>query len=491
VVVMCQTASRFLQEIYKVPEPKIALIPHGIPDVPFVDPAFHKDQFGLAGRKVMLTFGLLSPGKGIETAIKALPAVVERHPDVVYVVLGAIHPHIFRREGNTYLASLELLAKRLGVQEHVVFCNRYVTLEELCGYLGASDMYVTPYVNRAQIVSGTLAYAMGAGKAVISTPYWHAEEMLAEERGILFPFGNAEALAEAANGLLDDPLRLNRMRKRAYMYCRPMVWREVGRQYLRLAEAVLEDRRRRPRPVFHLRAKRAEMNVLPEVSMAHLRTLTDDTGVMQHAVYAVPDRNHGYCTDDNSRALLAVVDYYDMTQDETVLPMANRYMSFLHHAFDPKSRRFRNFLSYDRQWVVREGGEDVHGRAIWALGRVVSHAGNDATLTFASRLFASALESAESLKSPRAWAFALVGIHAYLERFSGDAFARRTRAVLAKRLGDLFARNASADWPWCEDVVTYDNGKLPHALILSGQWLPDARLLDQGLKARSGSSVSR
>ena len=482
-VLMTHMAVRMLVDIYEVPAAKVTMIPHGIPDVPFVDPSFNKDQFGLEGRSVLMTFGLLSPGKGIEVGIRALPAIVKRHPDAVYLILGAIHPHVHKRDGNAYLHSLERLAEKNGVRDHVIFHTRYVSLEELCGYLAATDIYLTPYPHKAQIVSGTLAYAMGAGKAVLSTPYWHAEEMLADGRGGLFPFGEVDTLARMACEWLDDPLTRNAVRKRAYMYCRHMVWNKVAGQYLSLGEQIVEERRQRPRPSFYFRSKRPRAAMLPEINIQHLRTLTDDTGILQHAIYAVPDRTHGYCTDDNARALLAAVLYYDWSKDEAILPYVNVYLSFLHHAFNRDEKRFRNFLSYDRHWLEEVGSEDVHGRSIWALGLAVSHATHDAMLSFASRLFASAVETVGALRSPRAWAFSIVGIHAYLERFGGDTSARRIRAELAGRLFELFRENSSEDWPWCEDVVTYDNAKLPHALILSGQWLPDPEMLAQGIKS--------
>ncbi len=479
--VMSQGAMDILRSVYSVPAAMIAVIPHGIPDVPFVDPTFYKDQFGLEGRRVLLTFGLISPGKGIETAISALPEIVKDHPEVVYVILGATHPNIVKREGQAYLASLERLAEKLGVRENVVFHNRYVTLEELCGYLGACDVYVMPYLGKSQIVSGTLAYAMGTGKAVVSTPFAYAQEMLADGRGGLFPFGDAGALARQVKEFLGDRIAANAIRKKAYMYCRPMVWKEVGYRYIQLAGEILLDRAEAPRPALRQRPPMPQVGTLQDINVSHLLTLTDETGLMQHATYAVPDRTHGYCTDDNARALVAAIMYADLTNDDSLSRATNTYMSFLHHAFDPATRRFRNFMTYNRHWVSEPGAEDVHGRAMWALGQVVALAPNDAILSFSSRLFFSGLEMLESFTSPRAWAFALVGIHSYLERFSGDAYARRIRASLASRLYDLFRRNVGDDWPWCEDTTTYDNAKLPHALILSGKWLQDDAMLAQGL----------
>jgi glycosyltransferase involved in cell wall biosynthesis len=482
-VVMSRYGESILRDVYGVETCKIAHVPHGIPDVPFVDPNFHKDQFGLEGRTVMLTFGLLSPNKGIETAIRAMPQIIKRHRDVVYVVLGATHPHILKRHGSEYRDSLERLVDQLGVRDHVAFHNRFVTLEELCGYIGAADIYITPYLSKAQIVSGTLAYALGAGKATISTPYWYAEEMLSDDKGRLFPFGDSEELARTVNHLLEDDTSRNAIRKKAYLACRPMVWQEVARSYLHLAGDVLRRQAEHPRPVFYFRARTEPNASLPEPSLAHIRRMTDPTGIYQHAIYAVPDWRHGYCTDDNSRALAAALMHYDLHGDDSVLPLADSYLAFLHYAFNHESRRFRNFMSFDRRWLDEVGSEDVHGRALWALGLATALAPNDALLSFSTRLFNEGLETATSFDAPRAWAFSLVGIHAYLRRFQGDTSARRIREVLAGRLYALFQENATAEWPWCEDLVTYANAKLPHALILCGRSLSNEEMLQQGLRS--------
>jgi glycosyltransferase involved in cell wall biosynthesis len=482
-VVMCDKARDILENYHDVPSEKIAVIPHGIPDVSFVDPSFHKDQFGLEGRTVLMTFGLLSPSKGLEVAIRALPEIVKKHPDVVYVILGTIHPNIFKREGNAYLVSLEQLADRLGVRDNIVFANRFVTQDELCRYLGAADVYVIPYPNKAQITSGTLANAMGTGKAVVSTPFWHAVELLADDRGRFFDFGDSNGLACEVNKLLDDPSLRNDVRKRAYLSSRKMVWNQVARSYLQLGADVLAERRENPRPVSHFQLRSSEHDVLPEINLKHLFALTDDTGIFQHAIYAVPDRFHGYCVDDNSRALIAAVNYYAMQQDEAMLPLVNRYISFLHNAFDPQTGRFRNFMSYDRKWLDDIGSDDVQGRSLWALGTLVPLAPNEALLSFASRLFCQALPAVENLPSPRAWALTLLGIHAYLKRFTGDVSVRRVADLLAQRLFDLFQENKTEDWPWFEDILTYDNAHMPQALILAGVSLDRPDMLRQGIES--------
>ena len=483
-VVMSQRAVDILTSVYKTPRNKISVIPHGIPDMPFADSSAFKPRFGLEGRKVLMTFGLLSPGKGIETVIRALPMIVREQKDVIYAVVGAIHPHVLKREGNSYLIHLERLAEKLNVREHLVFHNRYVSKEELCGYLGAADIYITPYPNKDQITSGTLAYAMGAGKAVISTPFLHAEEMLADGRGRLFPFNDSEVLAATVLDLFRDRAALNALGKKAYSHSRSMTWNEVGLEYRRVASEVLQERQNNPRIVQLFDRDTERISALPDLKLDHFRTLTDDTGIIQHAVYTVPNRLHGYCTDDNARALVVALLYWELTQDDSILPLADRYLSFLHSAYDSDKRHFRNFLSYDRRWKDEtELHHDVLGRSLWALGVAVAVAPSEGTVALASRMFSAALGTMENNDSPRACAFALVGVHAYLKRFSGDSYVRRIRELLARRLYAQFLTNETPEWPWCEDTVTYVNGKLPHALILSGQWLPDPAMADQGLRS--------
>jgi glycosyltransferase involved in cell wall biosynthesis len=481
-IVMCETAREMLENIHQVPSQKIAVIPHGVPDVPFVDSIFHKDQFGLEGRTVLMTFGLLSPGKGLEVVIRSLPEIVKHHPEAVYVILGAIHPNVFKREGNAYLVSLEQLADKLGVRDHVIFFNRFVSQEELCRYLGAVDIYITPYPNKMQITSGTLAYAIGMGKAVVSTPYWYAEEMLSNDRGRLFTFGDSGQLAHIVCELLDDSNMRDSIRKRAYIEGRNMIWPEVAKRYLALGSEIMAERENTPKPVSLFKPQNHDTEVLPLVNLKHLFAMTDDTGILQHAIYAVPDRFYGYCVDDNSRALIVAIRHYDMTKDETIFPLINKYLSFIYYAFDTEIRRFKNMLTYDRHWVDDGGSDDVQGRALWSLGETVSLAPNDAVLSFASRLFCHAINSMEPISSPRAWAFAILGCESYLKRFSGDAHVRRIRNLLANRLLELFKNNGSTDWPWCENIITYDNARLTQALILAGQSLEETEMIDKGIQ---------
>ncbi len=483
-VVMSHKAKDLLREVYGVPEEKIVFIPHGIPDVPFVDPNFYKDQFGVEGRKVILTFGLVSPGKGIEHMIDALPAIVREFPETTYIVLGATHPHVKQAQGEAYRHSLYRRARDQGVEENLVFHNRFVTLQELCEFLGAADLYVTPYLNKEQIVSGTLAYALGTGKATISTPYWYAEEMLADGRGRLVPFNDPEALAREVVHLLDNEVERHAMRKRAYTFCREMVWKEVARKFLQLFKEVKEEREHRPRAVFQASTLQANPLEVPKPRLDHLRRLTDEVGILQHAKYIVADRDHGYCTDDNARALIAALMAQDLLSDDSGLDeLACTYLAFLLHAFNEANGRFRNFMSYDRRWLEEQGSEDSHGRAVWALGMAVALSRSPSLTAVALNLFEKALPAMHGFEYPRTCAFGLIGIHAYLRRFSGDREIKRLCKELGERIFNMYQAKASEEWPWIEDVVTYGNGKIPHALLLSGQWLQRDEMVQAGLRS--------
>ena len=485
-VVMSRKAADFLKDIYAVPEEKIAFIHHGIPDTPFIDSSFNKDKFGVEGKKVLLTFGLLSPNKGIENVLQALPAVIKKHPDVVYIILGATHPHVLEAHGDAYRIMLQQIVRRLDIGEQVVFQNRFVELKELCEFLGIADIYLTPYPDEAQITSGTLAYAMGTGKAVISTPYWYATEMLADDRGRIVPFHDPGALAEQIIELLDNDVERHAMRKKAYLFSRDAVWKEVSRKYLRLFSEVRQIRTRNPRPRHSYvdSIKAITKFELPDIKLDHLKAFTDDTGILQHANHTIPDRTHGYCTDDNARALQAAAmgQRYLPIDGRSLDALSGHYLGFLLYAYNEKIGRFRNFMTYSRQWMEEIGSEDAHGRALWCLGKAVAFLENPGHLAMSTTLFNRALPAAEDFHSPRAVAFSLVGMHAYLDKFSGDSDVRRIRKVLADRLFDQFASLATEHWPWLENALNYANGKLPHALLLSGQGMQRSDMIDMGLK---------
>ena len=484
-VTISHCGARFLREVYGVFPDKISMIPHGIPDVPFIDPNFYKDRFGVEGKLVILTFGLLSPNKGIEYVIEAMPEIIKRFDNVIFMVLGATHPHVLRSEGETYRLSLERLAREKGVDQNVRFFNRFVSLEELIEFIGAADIYITPYNERSQISSGTLAYALGAGKAVISTPYWYAEELLAEGRGCLVPFRNAEAIAERVIALLENESERHAMRKRAYLFGRDMVWPAVARQYMTCFHEAREQRGRRPRRIAKIRPEERGLFELPALNLSHLKAMTDATGILQHAVFTVPNYDEGYATDDNARALIAAIMLEQVADPAAVqaTELAPRYLAFLWHAYNPEHGRFRNFLAYDRCWREECGSEDSHGRALWAVGTVIGRSNQAGLVGVANRLFTQALPSVEHFTSPRAWAYTLIAIHEYLRRFLGDSGVQKMREMLARRLMGLYERQSSSDWLWFEDRLTYSNASLPHALLLSGHGLGLSDMFTAGLRS--------
>lgn len=483
-VVMAERARGMLTSLYGVEDSKISVIPHGIPDTGFTDPSFYKDQFEVSGRPVMLTFGLLSPNKGIEHVIRALPEIVRAHPRLVYIVLGATHPNLLREEGENYRLQLERMARSLGIEKNIRFVNRYVSNEELREYIGAADIYITPYLNEAQITSGTLSYCFGAGKAVVSTPYWHATELLSDGAGVLVPFRDSAAIAREVGTLLSDEARLNGMRKQAYLAGRPMVWPAVAAAYSDVFAGANEHyevhRRRQP----HNGAFFGEHSHLPPWRFDHILRMTDSAGIFQHAIFTVPWFDHGYCADDNARALLLSVLLEGLDECPPEIRLARgAYAAFLQHAFVRESGRFRNFMSFDRKWLERHGSEDSHGRALWALGAVVGRTRSEGLRAWAAPLFDEALPAVELFTSPRAWAFTILGLHEYLRTLEGDLLAARMREVLAVRLFDLWKRTAAPDWPWFEDIVAYDNPRMSHALILSGRWTGRAEMLGAGLQS--------
>lgn len=483
VVVMSERGGTVLQEIYDVTADKIDMIPHGIPDLPFVDPSFHKDLFGVEGKLVLLSFGLLSANKGIEHVIAALPSVLDRYPNVVYMIIGATHPHVKRIEGESYRLSLQLLAQELGVEAHVIFYNRFVSLEELIEFIGAADIYITPYLNSAQSTSGVLAYTLGAGKAVISTPYLYAEEMLADDRGVLVPFRDPVALGEQVIDLLDNESKRHAMRKRAYIFGRDMVWPMVARRYMQCFVRAQSERRHFKSPGFIVLALDKRPHELPPLKLDHLRHMTDETGMLQHAIFTVPNYHEGYTTDDNARALMVSTLLDEVGRGEA-FDLASRYLAFVWYAFNPATGRFRNFMDYQHRWLEDNcGSDDSQGRTLLALGTVLGRFTTHALHSMAGSMFEQALPAVRETTSPRAWAFALIGIHEYLRKFSGDRIASQSREELAGRLLGLYEQQRTDSWHWYEEGLTYCNAALPHALLLSGHMMSNSAMIDVGLES--------
>ncbi len=480
-VVMSTHGALLLRDVYGVPEDRIDVIPHGIPDMS--SGRCNKDQLGLEGRSVILTFGLLSPDKGIEHVIEALPTILARHPNTVYVVLGATHPHVKEQHGETYRLMLERRAQALGVASGVIFHDRFVSQRELIEFLSAADIYVTPYLNPEQITSGTLAYALGAGKAIVSTPYRYARELLVDGRGVLVPCGDPHAIATAVVGLLDDGAKRLALGERAAAHGHDMAWPVVARRHVETIERARAEHGVRLRTVFQAKTLAMRPAELPEINLAHLSVMSDHTGLLQHATFSVPRYDEGYSLDDNARALLlmALVEEGGTDDVNAVRTLAARYLGFVSHGFNRTRGRFRNFMSYSRQWLEEYGSEDSHGRALWALGTLVGRSSDRGKRSLAWELFHAALPAVVTFTSPRAWAFALLGIDEYLCAFQGDRDVQFVRKKLALWLLDLFRRTSDPDWPWFEEVVSYSNARLSQALILSGARMEHADMLASGL----------
>jgi glycosyltransferase involved in cell wall biosynthesis len=485
-VVMARKGAEILRETYGVPDTKVDIISHGIPDMPFDDPSLYKAQLGVEGHIVLLTFGLIGPGKGIEYAIEALPEIMKRHPNVVYLVLGATHPHLVAREGESYRLGLERLAEDRGVKEHVIFYNRFVSLDDLKEFIGATDIYVTPYLNEAQITSGTLAYVFGAGKAVVSTPYWHAQELLADGRGILVPFRDPHAIAEGVRAFLDDPARLQETREKAYQIGREMIWPAVAQRYIESFQRARTERRAAPRSAFAGWTLASRPYNLPPLRLDHIVRMSDGTGIIQHATFNVPNFNEGYCTDDNARAFILcnlLDELGGRRPSENLDRLATSYLAFLSAAMNRETGRFRNFMSHGRQWLEASGSEDSHARALWAAGTGAGRSRNEGHRKLSAHLFERGLSMVESFSSPRAWAFALLGIHEYLRPLPGHSSVKALREVLTLKLIGLWKNCATENWPWFESSATYENARLCQALLLSGQWMPHAEALEIGLRS--------
>lgn len=483
IVVMARKGKELLRAVHGVPAGKIDIIPHGIPDFPFLETAPAKAKLGFSGKSVILTFGLLSPSKGIETVIDAMPEIIRSCPDAIYVVLGATHPNLVREQGEAYRDSLVARAAKLGVHDHVVFINQFVDQPTLLDYISMCDVYVTPYLNEAQMTSGTLAYSFGLGKAVVSTPYWHAEELLADGLGVVVPFGNAHAVGVEIASLLTDDDRRDTIRRRAYAASRSMVWSQIAKRYIAVFETAKEIHSVNRTPRVAQVVAVPTTRVLPEVRTSHFLSMCDSTGLMQHAVHGIPDRAHGYCVDDNARALMLSCALESQTNTRLPEPLTTRFAAFVQHAWNPDTRRFRNFMSYDRRWLEDQGSEDSHGRTLWALGTCAGTDGDSSRRQWATDLFHAALPTVEGFTSPRAWAFALLGLDAISSHEIVHSEAERLRGLLADRLLAALCAVETDDWVWFEESLAYDNARLPQALIATGLAIGNRPLIDAGLRS--------
>ena len=483
IIVMANKGRELLRSVYHVPDEKIEVIAHGIPDFPFVEPDAAKARLGFSGRSVILTFGLLSPSKGIEVMIDAMPAIMRRRPDAVYVVLGATHPNLVRDQGEAYRESLMARVQKLGIENNVVFLDQFVDHATLLEFISMCDVYVTPYLNEAQMTSGTLAYSFGLGKPVVSTPYWHARELLADGLGVLVSFGHAAGTGDAIAQLLTDDPRRQAMRKRAYEASRPMTWERTAGRYM----AAFENARQGHWLKVIARAKPDTVAphgpAVPAMQTGHFLSMCDDTGLFQHAVHSVPDRSHGYCVDDNARALLLACALNEPGEQPLANVLTARFAAFVQHAWNPDTGRFRNFMGFNRIWLEDKGSEDSHGRTLWALGECARKDASPSRRRWATALFAQALPAAKNFLSPRASAFTLLGLDAYCTAVPDDRHAREIRHILADRLMSGLKSVETPDWLWFEESLAYDNARLPQALIVTGMATQTPGYVDAGLRS--------
>lgn len=470
-----------LTSVYGIPESKCVHIHHGVHEIGDLDVDGLKKKLGVSNKRVLLTFGLLSKNKSIEVVIQALPEVVKKHPDIVYIVLGATHPHVIKQEGEDYRHSLIRLVKKLGLENNVLFINRFVSNEELFGYLKMCDIYVIPYLGERQISSGTLIYTMGAAKPIISTPFWYAEEMLAENRGLLFDFRDSEQLKMKINELLDDDKKREAVAQNAFSLAKECYWPNIGKQYYDLAERVV-DEAGVTKTEYEL-AEESELKfTYPPINLNHLQLMTDNTGILQHARYSIPDRSHGYCTDDNARALLlSVMLQNDVQNVDELNRLTSIYLSYIDYAFNPEKGKFRNFMSYSREWLDEEGTEDSNGRAIWALGYTSAYTNMSNFYLHSNNLFKKGLRATRSITHPRALAYTTLGL-AYHAKAHGEQEVIELLREKARQLYLLFDKSIDNEWLWHDQKVTYGNSRIPQALILAGRYLKDDKMAQRGLK---------
>lgn len=468
VVVMSNKAIEILREIYYVPPEKIVMIPHGVPDLPFVETEPFKIELGLAGRFVLLSFGLLSPGKGFELVLEALPEVVRNHPDLLYIILGKTHPEVAKVQGERYRESLQKLTRENKLENNVLFIDKFVTNEELYNYISGSDVYVTPYHSQEQITSGTLAYSVALGKVVISTPYHYAQEVLAEDRGYLVPFNNPKALAGTLNGILSHREDMHKMRRAAYEYGRSMIWPRVAELYHDLFKEVSKE---------FSQNKLQKISVVYKSSQEYLRRrnlyrmferLTDDTGIFQHTRYGIPDPQHGYSADDVGRALGIILKIARFDNELGCYQLAKKYLSFLLYV-QKEDGRFHNFVGYDRRILDEDGGDDTFGRVLMGLGGAVALSTDPSVTVLAKEIFDRAISGRQTglplSTYPKAMAYSICGLSDYLKKFPEAAEAGELLRAGADYLVKLYKDNKRPGWDWFEPSVTYANAKLPFALM--------------------------
>jgi glycosyltransferase involved in cell wall biosynthesis len=479
VIIMNERGLGMLRDIYGISGKKVELIAHGIPDLPFVDSNYYKHKFGMESRRTILTFGLLNRNKGIEVMLKAMPRIIEAEPTILYIVLGMTHPSVLKHEGESYRFGLQRMVKELGLQEHVIFHNRFVNDEELHNFLCAADIYVTPYLNPEQLTSGTLSFAVGTGKAVVSSPYWAAMELLSDGRGKLVRFGDWTQISDAIIEILQKESLFYSLRRRAYEYGRSRTWPKIGQAYWKLFNA--------KRVPIHITTKKplsATETIssieVPEPSLDYLKKLTDSTGLFQHAKLTIPNRDLGYTTDDNARAVIAMADYYSQYPEPEALNLFDIYLSFILHSQN-KDGTVKNFMNFDRSWRKNEPANDALGRVLWAFGTVMARPPSASYLSIIKDSFDKSVQHVKR-QHPRGTAYSIFGMSDYLKQFPGASDIKRQLDIAADELVMQYEENSVPDWQWFEDILTYDNAVLPHALFVAGMTFDNKRYLEAAQK---------
>ena len=483
--------AEILREVYYTPAEKIVMAPHGVPDLPFMDPEDLKEKWDTKGRTVLLTFGLLSPGKGLEMVLDALPEVVAKHPEVLYVIMGKTHPDIVRLHGESYRESLQKMVRDNALEDNVLFINKFMSNEDLFDYINASDVYITPYMSPEQISSGTLAYAVGLGKAIVSTPYWYAKELLADGRGALIPFKNTRALTEALLNLLSDRNNMDKMRLSAYEYGREMIWSQVSAKYqATFATVSKEYPKKRLKKISALRNS-SLYNMGGNKIVGMFERITDEFGTFQFAKYGLPDYTFGYSTDDMGRALDVIIRWYKAVpagrpwlSDEYRL--AQKYLSFILYA-QKEDGRFHNFIGYDRSFQDDVGSDDTFGRALTGLGGTIAYSSDQLFINFAKDVFDKAVQFLPTEEPwspyPRSLAYANCGFAGYLRKFRNSDQVTTLLKTNAEHLVELYEANRSSNWHWFEPIITYGNAKVPYSLMQASSILEEPKYLEVALES--------
>ncbi len=475
IVVMTNLGKTLLNEYYGIPKRKIELIYHGVPFFYLRPTNYFKEKLNLTNKIIISTFGLLSRGKGIEYVIYSLPEILSEFPNVVYLIIGATHPNIVKQEGESYREFLIKECERLNIVDNVKFINKFLSLEQLLDYLGATDIYITPYLNPSQITSGTLSYAIGCGKACISTPYLYAKDIFENgKRGIIVNFRDSENISDAVIYLLKNPEKKKQIEREAYKLGQKMTWEKVAWEYLTLFSRVSQSRGESASIYF-------EDRLLP-IKLTHLETLTDDVGIIQHAKFSMADRKTGYTTDDNARALVVVTKHYNMCIDQKSLNLINIYLSFIYY-MQKSNGRFHNLLGYERNFLDTDGGDDCFGRCVWAIGYLLSSDFVYENIKGAAKhIFDLSLPQIENINSLRGIANCLAGIYYYL-KVENNERSKELAKKLAERMVENYQNSSDTNWKWFENIITYENAKLPTGLFYAYEILKDKKYLEIGIEA--------